>query len=146
MRPGTSMCCLTPQTTVFTPETGFVIPERTTERGRGPHRARPDRAPHAIDVVVAEPGQRQLVDVAVGDGPDATEVILRFAFVRARAGNRVGGRVPWPPNKEWLIAEWPPDSPTPTGYSDLQPARGHPTRAAGAPGAAALPKIELDST
>jgi SRSO17 transposase len=105
-----------PQTTVFTPETNFIVAERKTERGRRPHRARPDRTPRSIAATVAEFGEEQLVDVAVRDGPDGTQTTSRFAFVRVRAGNRFGGRVPWPPNEEWLIAEWPPDSPQPTDY------------------------------
>jgi SRSO17 transposase len=105
-----------PQTTVFTPETNFMVAERKTERGRRPHRARPDRTPRSIAATVAEFGEEQLVDVAFRDGPDGTQTTSRFAFVRVRAGNRFGGRVPWPPNEEWLIAEWPPDSPKPTDY------------------------------
>jgi SRSO17 transposase len=104
------------QTTVFTPETNFIVAERTTGSGRRPTRARPDRKPRRVEVVVAELGDKQLVDVTFRDGPGETQLTSRFAFVRVRAGNRFGGRVPWPPNEEWLIAEWPKGAAQPTDY------------------------------
>jgi SRSO17 transposase len=66
--------------------------------------------------VVAELGDKQLVDVTFRDGPDGTTVTSRFAFMRVWAGNRFGGRVPWPPTQEWLIAEWPEGAAQPTDY------------------------------
>ena len=107
---------ISPQTTVFSPETNFVVAERTTERGRLPHRARPDRRPRSIAVVVAELDDTQLQAVTFRDGPDDEPMTSRFCFVRVRAGNRFGGRVPWPPDEEWLIAEWPQDAAHPTDY------------------------------
>ena len=129
---------ISPQITVFTPETTFVVAERATPRGRRPSRARPDRKPVAITALVAELDQDQLVSLPFRDGPGGEPVTSRFAFLRIRAGNRFGGRIPWPPDEEWLIVEWPPDSPQPTDYSDLQPAREHPARVARTPGAHAL--------
>jgi DDE superfamily endonuclease len=126
------------QTTVFTAETSFIVGECKKGGGRPPSRARPDRKPQSIACLVAECGTQQLVSVTFRDGPDGTQVTSRFAFLRVRAGNRFGGRVPWPPREEWLIAEWPEGRERPTDSLDLQPARGHPARAAGAPGAAAL--------
>jgi SRSO17 transposase len=107
---------ISPQTTVFTPETNFIVAERTTGSGRPPSRARPDRKPRSVAAVVAELDDTQLVNVAFRDGPDDAPMISRFAFVRVRAGNRFGGRVPWPPREEWLIAEWPEGAAQPTDY------------------------------
>jgi len=101
---------------VFTPETNFIVAERQKARGRRPHRARPDRTPRRVASVVAELDDTQLVKVTFRDGPDDEPMTSRFAFVRVRAGNRLGGRVPWPPREEWLIVEWPEGAAQPTDY------------------------------
>jgi SRSO17 transposase len=103
-------------TSVFAPETKFVVPERTGERGRPKSRPRPDRRPEATAALVARLGPQQWQTVTFRDGPDGEPVTSRFCLLRVRAANRADKRTPWPPREEWLIAEWPEQQHAPTGY------------------------------
>jgi SRSO17 transposase len=121
---------VSPETTVFRPETKFTVPERTAKTGRPNSRPRPDRDPEAIGALIARLGEAQLKTVTFRDGPDGRPHKSRFAFVRVSAAHHwrahdrrwaKGGQSP--PREEWLIAEWPKGHDQPTDYwlSNLPP-------------------------
>jgi SRSO17 transposase len=107
---------VSPDTTVFTAETIFAVPERREDlRGRKKTRPRPDRAPVAIGALIAGLDGGQWQTVTFRDGPDGKPMSSRFCFLRVRAGND------WEnakavPREEWLIAEWPDGREQPTDY------------------------------
>ncbi len=114
---------VSPETTVFAPETTFKVP---SNKGKtGPHylHPRPDRAQESIRALVARLGETSLKTVSFRDGPDGKPVKSRFAFVRVRAAHhwrpsvgRWANAQEIPPREEWLIAEWPKGAEQPTDY------------------------------
>ena len=109
---------VSPDTTVFAPETVFEVPE---PRGRGRQgrqrtRSRPDRKPEAIGALIAGLDGGQFQTVTFRDGPDGEQMTSRFCFLRVRAGNDWEKGTPSPPREEWLIAEWPDGKEKPTDY------------------------------
>jgi SRSO17 transposase len=109
---------VSPETTVFAPETGFEVPSggRHTKR-------RPDRDAEAIGALIARLGEPRLKSITFRDGSDGRPMKSRFMFVRLRAANhwqkdkakwRKGSEIP--PREEWLIAEWPKGHGQPTDY------------------------------
>jgi SRSO17 transposase len=113
---------VSPETTVFAPETVFEMPSSADKRGRY-LRPRPDRDPESIGALVARLGERCLKTVSFRDGPDGKPVKSRFAFVRVRAAHHWRPSVSrWanaqeiPPREEWLIAQWPKNAEQPTDY------------------------------
>ena len=94
------------QTAVYAPETTFTVPERTSNKGRPPTRARADREPEAIKTLIAGLGQSAAQTLTFRDGPDGNPMTSEFIFVRVRAAHDVPGHSA-PPREEWLIAEWP---------------------------------------
>ena len=115
---------VSPETTVFCPETKFTVPEQPSgKRGRPNSRSHPDRDPESIGALIARLGERRLKTVTFRDGPDGRPVKSRFMFVRVRAAHHWrphdrrwanGGEIP--PREEWLIAEWPRGKHEPTDY------------------------------
>jgi SRSO17 transposase len=114
---------VSPETTVFSPQTKFIVPERTGKAGRPSSCPRPDRDAEAIGALIARLGEGQLKTVAFRDGPDGRPVKSRFMFVRVRSAHHwrphdgrwaKGGQSP--PREEWLIAEWPKGLKEPTDY------------------------------
>jgi SRSO17 transposase len=143
---------VSPDATVFGPETEFIVPERTGKRGRPEIRRRPDRDPESIGELVARLGEKRLKTVTFRDGPNGRAVRSRFMFVRVRAAHdwraydsrwAKDGEIP--PREEWLIAEWPKGRAQPTDYwlANL-PASTKPPRLARL--ARLRWKIELDYT
>jgi len=141
---------VSPETTVFAPETRFIVPERTAKGGRPNSRPQPDREAESIGALVARLGEKQLKTFTFRDGPDGRPVKSRFMFVRVRAAHHwrphdrrwaKGGEIP--PREEWLIAEWPKGKDQPTDYwlANL-PAQAKPGRLARL--ARLRWKIELD--
>jgi SRSO17 transposase len=130
------------QTTVYAPETTFVVPPRTSGRGRPPSRARADREPEAIKTLIARLGRHATQTVRFRDGPDATPMTSQFLFVRVRAAHDVAGRQ-GAPREQWLIAQWPDAAKQPLDYliSNL-PIDAPPERLARLAGLRC--KIELD--
>ena len=122
------MLSVSPETTVFSAETKFILPEPRTGPGRkkqpsaaGP-RSRVDRP------LIARLGEKQLKTVTFRDGPNGTYLKSRFMFVRVRAAHHWrahDGRGRWgkteeiPPREEWLIAEWPKGKPAADRLLDL---------------------------
>jgi len=114
---------VSPETTVFAPETVFEVPSNASKTGGRYLRPRPDRDPESIGALVARLGERCLKTVSFRDGPGGKPVKSRFAFVRVRAAHHWRPSVSrWanaheiPPREEWLIAEWPKGARQPTDY------------------------------
>jgi SRSO17 transposase len=116
---------VSPETTVFSAETKFTVPEPRSGPGRKNNHPRPDRDPEPIGQLIARRGEKQLRTVTFRDGPNGTYLKSRFMFVRVRAAHHWrahDGRGRWgktdelPPREEWLIAEWPKGKPEPTDY------------------------------
>jgi SRSO17 transposase len=107
---------VSPDTTVFTMETVFEVPERRKDRqGRQKTRPRPDQRPVAIGALIAGLDGGQWQTVTFRDGPEDTPMTSRFCFVRVRAGNDwENAKVV--PREEWLIAEWPDGHDKPINY------------------------------
>ena len=106
------------ETTVFAPETSFVVPEpRESGKSRQPKRPRPDRDPEAIGTLIARQSADAWQTVTFRDGPDQEPMTSRFCFLGVRAANdRERGARSFPPREEWLIAEWPEGRDAPTDY------------------------------
>jgi SRSO17 transposase len=107
---------VSPDSTVFAPETIFEVPEpRDRGSGRQKTRPRPDRKPEAIGALIANLPAEQFQTVTFRDGPDGEPMTSRFCFLRVRAGND-WEKASAPPREEWLIAEWPAGREKPTDY------------------------------
>jgi SRSO17 transposase len=107
---------VSPDTTVFAPETIFEVPEpRDHGSGRQKTRPRPDRKPEAIGTLIARLPAEQFQTVTFRDGPDGEPMTSRFCFLRVRAGNE-WEKASAPPREEWLIAEWPEGKDKPSDY------------------------------
>jgi SRSO17 transposase len=101
-------------TNVFTADTSFVAPKRRT----GPLVA--DRDPVQAGDLLTRLGPGSLETVTFRDGPDGQARTSRFVFLRIRAAHAGAQahakRDEWPPNEEWLIAEWPEGHEQPSEY------------------------------
>src|SRR5215207_2713826 len=79
---------VSPDMTVFAPETTFRVPRpRKAGSGRQPSRRRPDRDPEAIGALIARLDPDAWQTVTFRDGPDGEPVTSRFCFLRVRAAN-----------------------------------------------------------
>jgi len=103
------------ETAVYAPETQFLVPERTSSKGRPPIKARADRAPEAIKDLIARLGQDSAQSVTFRDGPDGEPITSQFILVRVRAAHEIPGQHD-APREEWLIAEWPDGHDQPLDY------------------------------
>jgi len=103
------------QTSVYGPETAFVVPERDGTRGRPRTAARPDRKPESVRALAERLPRRAWNTLPCRTTPTGDHVESRFAFVRVVATNPVRSRQQ-PPRWEWLIIEWPEDEEAATGY------------------------------
>jgi SRSO17 transposase len=120
---------VSPDTTVFAPQTRFAVPEqRASGRGRPKTRPRPDHRPEAIGALIAGLDGGQWHTVIFRDGPDGEPMSSRFCCLRVRAGND-WENAKTVPREEWLIAEWPEGREQPTDYwlanlpADAEPER-----------------------
>ena len=87
------MLAVSPDSTVFAPETIFEFPDRREGgKGRQKTRPRPDRKPEAIGALIASLDAKQFQTVTFRDGPDGEPMTSRFCFLRVRAGERRGRR------------------------------------------------------
>ena len=114
---------VSPETTVFAPETAFEVPSNAGKTGGHYLRPRPDRDPESIGALVSRLREGCLETVSFRDGPHGKPVKSRFAFVRVRAAHYWRASVgKWAnaqettPREEWLIAEWPKGAEQPTDY------------------------------
>jgi SRSO17 transposase len=106
---------VSPEISVFGPETGFTVPERKPGRGRPPSLARPDRKPESVRALAERLPADAFQTVPCRTTPRGEIVHGRFAFVRVVAAHPVT-RDHRPPRWEWLIIEWPADQDAPTDY------------------------------
>jgi SRSO17 transposase len=122
-------------TSVFAGETVFEVPPKR-KGARTPFRAHPDCDPEQVHALCERLGADSAQSVSFRDGPSEEPLTSRFLLTRvriARAWNperkewRIcGGQIP---REEWLIAEWPEHSETPTSYwlsnlpADTEPER-----------------------
>ncbi len=107
---------VSPDTTVFAPDTIFQVPElRESGKGRQKTRPRPDRKPEQIGALIANHDATHFQTVTFRDGPDGKAMTSRFCCVRVRAGNQ-WEKASSPPREEWLIAEWPEGKDKPSDY------------------------------
>jgi SRSO17 transposase len=117
------------ETTVFTPETTFAVPQRAGKSGRPRSRPRPDREPESIGALIAGLHADAWQTVTFRDGSDGEPMTSRFAFVRVRAAHRWHNGFAQEPRQEWLIAECPEGRDEPTDYwisnlpADTEPER-----------------------
>lgn len=117
---------VSPEMTVFTSETRFVVPEPRSGPGRRSTHPRPDRESVQVGALIASLTEKQLKTVTFRDGPDGRPRKSRFAFVRVRSAHHWrahDGQGRWdsaasehPPREEWLIAEWPKGASAPSDY------------------------------
>jgi SRSO17 transposase len=104
-----------PETTVFSPGTGFAVPERTGARGPAPTHVRADRKAESVRALAHGLPAAAWRTLPCRTTPAGVEISSRFAFVRVAAANPVQ-RDRQPPRWEWLIIEWPDGEQNPTGY------------------------------
>jgi SRSO17 transposase len=110
---------VSPDTTVFCPETVFAVPDprQAGRSGQQKTRPRPDRVPEAIGALIARQDEDAWQTLTFRDGPqDGEPLTSRFCMLRVRAGNDWEKATPSPPREEWLIAEWPEGRQAPTDY------------------------------
>jgi len=117
--------CLGPNTKVFEQGTTFAVPPKKPGASRGPVNPRPDRPSEPVGDMIARLRTSSAQTVSFRDGPDGEPITSTFIFCRVHAGHgwrRDEGWTGWrersevPPREEWLIAEWPEGSDTPTDY------------------------------
>jgi SRSO17 transposase len=107
---------VSPETSVFSDETIFTVPEQREDRkGRPKTRPRPDRPPVPIGTLIASIDGGQWPTVTFRDGPGNEPMSSRFCFLRVRAGND-WENMKAVPREEWLIAQWPDGHDKPLDY------------------------------
>jgi SRSO17 transposase len=114
---------VSPETTVFAPETGFAVPSNEGKEGGRYVQPRPDADAEPIGALIARLTEKQLKTLTFRDGPNGRPVKSRFMFVRVRTAHYWRASVGrWakahqsPPREEWLIAEWPKGAQAPSDY------------------------------
>jgi SRSO17 transposase len=102
-------------TSVYGPETTFVVPPREGNLGRPRTVARPDRKPESARALAERLPTKAWRTLPCRTTPAGEDVESRFAFVRVVATNPVRNKhleLRW----EWLIIEWPENADEPTDY------------------------------
>lgn len=110
------MLSVSKETTAFSEETSFAVPERKGKSGRPRGRLRPDRGPEAIGELIASLPDSDWRSVAFRDGPEGKAAVSRFAFIRVRAAHLYKRGYTEKPREEWLVCEWPEGEAAPTDY------------------------------
>lgn len=113
-----------PETTVFTADTVFEVPQRPAgSKGRPHSQPWPDRDAIAAGELVASLGETRLQTLAFREMPDGEQLRSRFMFLRVRSAHHwQPSKDRWdtgaeaPPREEWLICEWPNGQDAPTDY------------------------------
>jgi SRSO17 transposase len=103
------------ETSVYGPETSFLVPERVGKRGRPPAVARPDRKPESVRALAERLPAKAWKALPCRTAPAGEEIESRFAFVRLVATHPVRNDHQ-PPRFEWLIIEWPDGAEAPSDY------------------------------
>jgi SRSO17 transposase len=105
---------INPDTTMFTPGTGFAVPDRKPGPGRNPAAYRADRDQVSVGAYSATLIGKDFKTVAFR-GTGKNRVSSRFAFQRITAAHPVT-RDRVAPREEWLIIEWPQGAEAPSDY------------------------------
>jgi SRSO17 transposase len=100
-------------TSLYGPETSFVVPSRNGPVGRPRTVARPSRKPESVRALAERLPAQSWKTLVCGTTPAGEERSSRFAFVRVVATNPVRNRHLLP-RWEWLIIEWPDGEPRPS--------------------------------
>ena len=103
------------ETSVYGPETSFVVAPRSGGRGRPRTVARPDRKPESVRALAARLRAEVWTTLPCRTTPAGEQTTSRFAFVRVVATHPVRNDHQQP-REEWLIIEWPEDEQAPTDY------------------------------
>jgi SRSO17 transposase len=103
------------ETSVYGPETIFVVPPRTGSVGRPRTVARPDRKPESVRALAKRLPAQVWQRLPFRTTPAGEDVTSRFAFVRVVATHPVRNNN-LPPRQEWLIVEWREGEEAPSGY------------------------------
>ena len=113
---------ISPQISVYPPETTFAVPDRNGNVGRRRSVARPDRKPESVRALAERLPRRAWKTLPYRTAANGAEIESRFAFVRVVATHPVRGKH-LPPREEWLIVEWAKGEEAPSDYwlSNLPP-------------------------
>jgi SRSO17 transposase len=103
------------ETSVYGPETAFVVPQRNGPTGRPRTVARPDRKPESVRSLARRLPAKAWQTLRCRTTPTGEDVSGRFAFVRVVATHPVRNNN-LPPREEWLIIEWPAHEEAPSDY------------------------------
>jgi SRSO17 transposase len=103
------------ETSVYGPETSFVVPQRTAATGRPRTVARPDRKPESVRSLAERLPAKAWKTLPCRTTPAGEDVEGRFAFVRVVATHPVRNDH-LPPRWEWLIIEWADGEQAPSDY------------------------------
>lgn len=124
------LVAISDRTTVYGPETGFVVAERAGTSGRKPSLARADRDPEPVRALAERLPASAWKTLPCRTTPTGEEVTSRFACVRVFAAHPIT-RHRDEPREEWLVVEWPHGAEGPSDYwlSNL-PAETEPERLA----------------
>ncbi len=109
------MVAVRTETSVYSPETVFVVPPRNGSVGRPRTVARPDRKPESVRALAERLPAQARQTLSCRTTPAGEEVTSRFAFVRVVATHPVRNNN-LPPRQEWLVVEWPEGEETPSDY------------------------------
>ena len=113
---------ISPQISVYPPETTFAVPERNGSVGRCRSVARADRKPESVRALAERLPRRAWKTLPYRTAANGAEINSRFAFVRVVTTHPVRGKH-LPPREEWLIVEWAEGDQTVSDYwlSNLPP-------------------------
>ena len=103
------------QTSVYGPETTFVVPQRSGRSGRPRTVARPDRKPESVRSLAKRLQAKAWKTLPCRETAAGEDVSSRFAFVRVVATHPVRNDQQ-PAREEWLIVEWPEGEEAPSDY------------------------------
>jgi SRSO17 transposase len=103
------------ETSVYGPETSFVVPQRHGRSGRPRTVARPDRKPESVRSLAERLPAKAWKTLPCRTTPAGEDVASRFAFVRVVATHPVRNNN-LPPREEWLIIECPEGEEAPSDY------------------------------
>jgi SRSO17 transposase len=109
------LVALRAETSVYGPETTFVVPAQSGRRGPAPTLPRPDRTPESVRSLAQRLPAKAWKNVVCRTTPAGEELASRFALIRVVATHPVRNDHQ-PPREEWLIVEWPTGQDTPSDY------------------------------
>jgi SRSO17 transposase len=103
------------RTSVYGPDTEFVVPERAGPIGRTPHVAQADRPACLLGALAQTLPRDAFETLAFAETPDGAPRVGRFACLRVYAASEILRRRRLP-RAEWLVIEWSDGADGPTDY------------------------------